>query len=166
MRTLLVATTVWTCLVCGSVSAAEPEDTAPSADARPSLEERVQEILSAPAEDDAARAAVRCIRSSDYNRVEVLNDQMLLFQGRGDARWLNQLRIRCLGLRKRDVLEFEMRSMRICEMGSFRSIDPSGYGVSSASCSLGAFEPVSPDQVQMLKDSLRAERDAKRNSRE
>ena len=157
---------LWSCLLYGGyggVLAAEPsEDTAPSADVGPSLEERAQEILSAPAEDE--KAAVRCIHSMDYDRVEVLDDLRVVFHGRGDKRWLNQLRIRCPGLRKRDPLQFEMRSMRLCEMDSFRSIDPSGFGMPGASCSLGSFEPVTPDQVEMLKDALRAERDAKRKS--
>jgi hypothetical protein len=168
MRISQAGVIVWTCLLYGgfgSALAAEPsEDTAPSADAGPSLEERAQEILSAPAEDE--KAAVRCIRSMDYDRVEVLDDLRVVFHGRGDKRWLNQLRIRCPGLRKRDTLQFEMRSMRLCEMDSFRSIDPSGFGMPGASCSLGSFEPVSPGQVQMLKDALRAERDARRKSAE
>ena len=135
-----------------------------SGDAGRTLEERAQEILSAPAEDENDWAAVRCIRSMDYDRVEVLDSLRVVFHGRGDKRWLNQLRIRCPGLRKRDTLQFEMRSTRLCEMDSFRSIDPSGFGMPGASCSLGSFEPVSPDQVQMLKDALRAERDARRKS--
>lgn len=165
MRAILVAATVWTCLAYGGARAAEPpKDAAPSVDAGPSLEERVQEILNTPAED--VDVAVRCIRSMDYVQVEVLDDLRLVFRGRGDKRWLNQLRGRCPGLRKRDALQFEMRSIRLCDMDSFRSIDPSGYGFPGASCSLGSFEPISPDQVQMLKDALRAERDARRRSAE
>ena len=125
MRAILVAATVWTCLAYGGARAAEPpKDTAPSVDAGPSLEERVQEILNTPAED--IDVAVRCIRSMDYVQVEVLDDLRLVFRGRGDKRWLNQLRGRCPGLRKRDTLQFEMRSIRLCDMDSFRSIDPSG----------------------------------------
>ena len=164
--TLLVGSGAWSVLVFAGAPAAEPaQDAVPSADTEPTLEERVEEILNTPAGDQADVAAVRCIHSWDYDRVEVLDDTHLVFHGRRDERWLNQLRMRCPGLRRRDTLQFEMRSMRLCEMDGFKSIEP-GFGASSGYCSLGKFQPISPDQVQMIKDALAAQRDAKRKSPE
>jgi hypothetical protein len=130
-----------------------------------SLEDRVEEILDTTAEGPADAAAVRCLSSMDYDQVEVLDNLRLVFKGRGQKRWLNQLRIRCPGLRRHATLQFEMRSMRICEMDGFKSVDP-GFGDRSGNCSLGKFEPISAEQEQMLKDALRAQRDAKRKSPE
>jgi hypothetical protein len=152
------------CLVCVAAGNPEEDTTATSQDG-PSLEDRVQEILDTTAEGPADAAAVRCLSSMDYDQVEVLDSQRLVFKGRGQKRWLNQLRVRCPGLRRHATLQFEMRSMRLCEMDGFKSIDP-GFGDRSGHCSLGKFEPISPDQEQMLKDALRAQRDAKRKSRE
>jgi hypothetical protein len=129
------------------------------------LEDRVQEILDTTAEGPADAAAVHCLSSMDYDQVEVLDSQRLVFKGRGGKRWLNQLRIRCPGLRRHATLQFEMRSMRLCQMDGFKSVDPN-FGARSGYCSLGKFEPISTDQEQMLKDALRAQRNAKRKSRE
>jgi hypothetical protein len=92
---------------------------------------------------------------------DMMGERWNELNGRGEKRWLNQLRVRCPGLRRHATLQFEMRSMRLCEMDGFKSVDP-GFGDRSGNCSLGKFEPISPDQEQMLKDALRAQRDAKR----
>lgn len=132
------------------------EDQAPG---EPTLEERVRAILDSPPEGDGVVGEiVRCIRTFDYDSVDILDAERLVFKGRGGKRWLNQLRMKCPGLRRRDPLSFEIRSNRLCEFDSFRSIDVTGYGGASPKCSLGRFEPITEDQVQMLKDALRAGR--------
>jgi hypothetical protein len=177
---LWVALCFWTPVVnaeepAGSdgVDAASEEPTlaepaaAEAAMAEPSLEERVRAILDSPAEGEGEgeRGEIeRCINTIEYQSVEILDSEHLVFKGRGDKRWLNQLRMKCPGLRRHDTLSFEIRSNRLCEFDSFRSVDLTGYrGATSPRCSLGRFEPVSPDQVQMLKDALRAARSARRS---
>jgi hypothetical protein len=141
-----------------------PAAEAPAAE-QPSLEDRVREILTTIPEDADTGDSVRCLRSTDYRRVQILDRQRLVFHGRGSKRWLNQLRMPCPGLRRNDTLAFEAHSTRLCQHDGFRSIDPTGYGgPRSGICSLGPFEPVTEEQVQMLEDALRAEREARRSS--
>lgn len=154
---LLCAGLPWaTSLRAGSGSEDASSD-APQA----SLEERARDILSEPASEEGYSDATRCIRAADFRRVEILDSQRLVFYGRGDTRWLNQLPRPCPGLRRRDTLRFDMRGHRLCQHDGFASVDSFGSGMRSVECYLAPFEPVSPEQVEMLKDALRAEREVK-----
>lgn len=116
----------------------------------------VEDILaSAPRPEDYSDS-VTCLHRDAYVDVDVLNRELLLFQGRGDKVWLNRLRRPCIGLRDRDALAFEMRNSRLCDLDTFNSIDTfrGALEPASARCSLGKFETVSPEQAAALKEGL------------
>lgn len=153
----VLAAALW--CVGAAVHCAEPTEAQAPLPA-PSLEQRARAILSEPASEDEYGGATRCLRTSDFRRVEILDSKRLVFYGRGDARWLNQLPKPCPGLRRNDTLRFDMRSSRLCQHDGFGSVDPFGPSM-GISCYLAQFEPVSPEQVEMLKDALRAEREGR-----
>ena len=116
----------------------------------------VDEILASAPQPDGDAQSVSCLRSSAYTEVEVINPELLLFHGRGERMWLNRMRQACVGLRLDDALAFEMRNSRLCELDTVRGIDSFGgyWSATSAGCSLGSFDPVSPEQADLLKTEL------------
>lgn len=126
----------------------------PVSDRTPSL--TVEEILASAPQPDGDARPVSCLRSSAYTEVEVINPKLLLFHGRGDRMWLNRMRQACVGLRFDDALAFEMRDSRVCDLDTVRGIDTIGgyWSATGARCSLGKFDPVSREQVELLKAGL------------
>ena len=131
--------------------AAQPQ---PIAERTPSL--TVDEILASATQPDGDNQAVSCLPSSAYTKVEVINPALLLFHGRGERMWLNRMRQACVGLHFDDALAFEMRNSRLCELDTVRGIDNFGgyWSATGAGCSLGSFDPVSPEQADLLKTEL------------
>ena len=116
----------------------------------------VEEILASAPKPEDYSDPVTCLHRDAYDDVDVINRELVLFYGRGDKVWLNRLRRACIGLRRHDALAFEMRDSRLCDLDTFSSVDTFGGPLerTSARCSLGKFEPVSPQQAQLLKEGL------------
>ena len=94
--------------------------------------------------------------------MEVLDTRHVLFKGRGDRVWVNTLRSNCVGLRKRDVLQFDIRGSQICNLDTFTAVSNSfGWQRTSATCSLGDFSPVTSEQVAMIEAALETKKKKK-----
>ena len=116
----------------------------------------VEEILASAPQPEDYSDSVTCLHRDAYEDVEVINRELLLFHGRRDKVWLNRLRRACIGLRRNDTLAFDMRNARLCDLDTFSSIDSFGGPMqrTSARCSLGKFETISPEQAELLKEGL------------
>lgn len=116
----------------------------------------VDEILASAPRPGGVEGAVACLPRNAYTEVEVINPELLLFHGRGEKMWLNRMRQACLGLRLDRTLAFEMRDSRLCDLDTVRGIDNFGgfWSATGARCSLGKFDPVSPEQAELLKTEL------------
>jgi hypothetical protein len=139
------------------MSAPEREASEAQAAAR---EEAIQDILTTPLAAEDYVESERCLSTYAYRSVEVLDDRNVLFKGPGDRAWINQLRHRCIGLRRNDALQFELRDNRLCELDSFESVDTlfRVWSRTSATCTLGKFQPVTPEQVEALRAAVREDR--------
>ena len=93
-------------------------------------------LVSAGAENGS-----RCLSVSQYDSVRVLGEQMLLFKGNGNRVWINELRSRCPGMRKDDILIFELRGSQACSLDWVTATRPGLWGWPHAGpkCSLGEF---------------------------
>ena len=133
--------------------ATQPETAAEAAEEQPLT---VEEILAAAPNPEDYSDPATCLNRYVYQGVDVINRELLLFEGRRGKVWLNRLRSPCVGLRPHDTLAFDMRDNRLCDLDTFSAIDRFGGPMerTSARCSLGKFEPVSPEQAQMLKEGL------------
>ncbi|MFU8816320.1 MAG: DUF6491 family protein [Pseudomonadales bacterium] len=131
-------------------AAAPPEE---NAEARA---ETIEEILTQPMNDEEYAEAQRCLATHAYRNVRVLDDRHVLFEGPGDRAWLNQLRSRCVGLRRNATLRFRLRDNRVCSLDSFEAVDTffGRWDRSSATCTLGEFQPVTPEQVAAIRAAL------------
>lgn len=115
----------------------------------------VDEILaSAPAPEHDPGSA-NCLHREAYTDIEVINSELLLFHGRSDRLWLNRLGQSCTGLRMDHTLALDMRNGRLCHLDTVSGVDMlGGHYLPGARCSLGKFDPVSPEQADLLKAEL------------
>jgi len=98
----------------------------------------------------------KCLRSERIERTEPLSDRFIVFHMRGGALWIAQMRSRCPEMTYDSKLMFEKSNPRICEWDTVRVVHDEGfdgyrYG---PRCNLPKFEPVTPQQVDMLKQAL------------
>ena len=140
-------------LACAT-SSADPIDS--PASARADLEAQVDFILDNPLPESDYVRSDRCIHADTYRTIEVLDTRHLLFLGRKDTVWLNQLRYACLGLRDEGVLVMEMRDRSLCDMDGFTSVaSTSGRSsVPGVHCTLGHFEKITEAQANQLREAL------------
>lgn len=100
----------------------------------------------------------RCLQTSDYQKIRVLDQQYILFEGRGDKVWLNKLRSKCPGLRPNTTLRLDLLSSRACNLDSVTAIEVRRFYVDklSATCSLGPFMRIPREQADFLKKEIRS----------
>lgn len=150
---------LWVSVLAGLVGCAgagpSPEQQASEA----AKHEAIEDILNKPLSAEEYAQKERCLSARAYHRVDVLDDGHLVFKGMGDKVWLNQLRNRCVGLRRNDILQFDMREPRLCDLDTFQSISPFMGGISSSVCALGKFTPVTPEQVKAIELAVKEARD-------
>ncbi len=123
----------------------------------------IEQILSEPLDAAEYGENQRCL--SNYRHVRILDDQTLVFEGRGKKLWLNQLPMRCPGLHRGSVLQVrkDFAIERICKMDTVTVSDWFDWPwyrrspwrwTSGVRCSLGEFQPVTKLQVQALKAAI------------
>jgi len=116
---------------------------------------QVDFILDNPLKESDYERLDRCLYPRSYESVEILDARHLLFIGRRDMVWLNQLHFDCVGLRKDSVLVFEMQQGSLCELDRFHGAPRFALpGDFSAHCTLGRFEPITGAQADVLRDAF------------
>ncbi len=120
----------------------------------------VEEILNSTLDESAYGEVSRCLPSHTYDRVEILDDRHLVFYGRRNQVWLNKLRHKCPGLRRRDALKFDITGSRLCELDSVTAIESRGFGIdeTSAKCALGSFQEIPAEQAALLMEQIQSRR--------
>ena len=163
VRQLLSALGVAACIAFG-VGAAEsqPEETEAAPQTAPPTEALdVESILSNPLEDEDYQKRSNCLSLRTIDKVEVLDDTLVVFQGRGKKLWLNQLSSRCLGLREDMLVELRAFGGSICRLDRFVGRPRfSPLGAIHANCRLGSFETIDELQVEALRLAIEERRRA------
>ena len=115
----------------------------------------VDAILNNPLDDEAYRQRKTCLRLRSVDRVEILDDTMVLFHVRRDKAWLNQLSSRCLGLDDDMIPNFRSFGGSVCRLDTLRGMSRGGgpFGV-EAHCRLGDFEEIDAVQIEALRAAL------------
>jgi hypothetical protein len=136
-------------LVC-AWSAARADPAAPDAPA-------AEAILKGEAPAGDYSQAAKCLPSVDIERTEALSERYIVFHFRNDGLWLAQMRGRCPGMSPNSHLAFEKDKSRLCEWDTVRVVYDEGIGNVRLGpiCNLPKFEPVSPEQVEMLRQQIR-----------
>lgn len=117
-------------------------------------QETISDILNQPLAAEEYTEEERCLSTYTYDQIDILDDQHVVFRGRGDNLWLNELRNRCVGLDPNDVLQFKMRDNRVCDLDSFEAVDSFLWGIRSGTCTLGKFMPVTAAQLEAIEAAV------------
>jgi hypothetical protein len=147
-------------ILCATLLAGCASDPAKRAEEQQEVAEEIEAILTQPLSEEEYVEGERCISTYQYDSVEVLDNQHVVFKGRGKKLWLNTLRARCVGLRRRDILQFELRGSQLCNLDDFVAIDYTMYfGMeTSAKCVLGNFTSITEEQIALIKDAVEKKR--------
>lgn len=133
-------------------SAAGPD---PAQQAREeSKRETIADILSQPLSAEEYASEERCLSIRRYDDVDILDDQHVVFRGSGDRIWINKLRGRCVGLRRDDILKFDVRNMRVCDLDTFEGVSAGMWGLRTGVCTLGTFSAVTPEQLEAIEAAV------------
>ena len=121
----------------------------------------VDAILNNPLDDEAYRQRKSCLRLRSVDRVEILNDTMVLFHVRRDKVWLNQLSLRCPSLDEDMIVNLRSFGGSICRLDELHGVYHTGglFGV-EARCRLGDFEEMDAVQIDALRHALTEQRKA------
>lgn len=148
-------------LLLTACAGSEPRPTAEErAEQQAEVEADIEKILTEPLENDDYSESETCLATFQYDRVEVLDQQRVLFVGRGGKVWLNELRRVCPGLRRRHALRFDIRGSRVCALDSFRAVETRLGGIDEVSgvCVLGEFQLISEAQAEAIRAAILEER--------
>lgn len=146
-----IFTTAWLCLlvaISGCAAKGDPAKAPPPT---------VEQILSSSLSAEEYGKPERCLQTSEYTRIEVLDKKHLLFEGRGGKYWLNTLRNECPGLRRGAVLQLDLTTARVCNLDTVTAIETRRFYVDriSATCSLNEFVAIPKEQAEFLKKEIR-----------
>lgn len=108
----------------------------PGAAADPEAQARLAERL----EGYVARPAQACVQQRDLEGNTPIDEDTILFRGRGDTLYVNELRSRCAGMEPWHAIRARTVGTNLCEGEIIRVFDPA-TSVSRGSCALGQFIP-------------------------
>ena len=111
-------------------------------------------ILNSPLGESDYREQRTCLPTRNVRDVEVLDDTLVLFEGRRGNLWLNKLTAPCYGLDQDMVLRFRVFAGTYCRLDRFRAMPRIGNFVVTGDCHLGQFETVADVQVEALRNAI------------
>lgn len=136
---------------CISAGAKSPE-LAPTHTGQTS-DPRLGELL-APLPDDEYTEQRYCLPGLGNVNAYALDSGRVVFVDRKGDIWLNQLTRSCAGLAFREPLLVQRSRTRVCRSDRFSPMRFGSTGLSlkntSAACTLGRFEKISPEQLNLL----------------
>jgi len=83
--------------------------------------------------------AVRCLPLTQVRDSDPIDDSAMLFEVRSGQMYLNELRGKCIGLKRNDRYSYKTTQNQICE-GDIITISNHAGTVQLGSCGLGEFE--------------------------
>ena len=112
----------------------------------------LDELLNRASED--APDAKRCIRQASIEDADVLNGNIIVFTDDRKRIFINQMRVKCSDLRPGAKVVYTSRGDgQLCQLDSIAVLLPGPGGLNTGpSCMLGRFEPITRDQLDVLKE--------------
>lgn len=100
-------------------------------------------------------SAVQCVRVTNIDAIDIVNDRTLIFRMRGDEVYRNDLPHSCPGMRRNDTLMYRTSVGQLCNVDIITVLEDWGFGFApGASCGLGMFHPITEE---IADEMLRAE---------
>ena len=139
----------------GAEGAVEPVSAAKTL---PSLDEILQRT-----DEDSENYTERCISTREIRTRHVLDAQHLILEMRNNMYYLVQFPRRCSGLRRGDPISYQTQAGRLCKLDSIRPLEFRGRGLEpGVPCYIPEFQQVSLEQIDYLKEAMKAERAARK----
>jgi hypothetical protein len=110
-------------------------------------------FVPAVAQEDEAEAddSKRCINARSIRGADVIDDNYVLFEIQGRRLFLNRLAKSCVGLSRDRRFSYDTYTRSLCARDKIRILKESGDGFyEGRSCSLGRFEPITYDELQVF----------------
>ena len=150
------------CLALAMTVHAEEPATGGDGEAVPRVEfsPEVEAILKETSEPDAYTKTERCISSRLIRRTQILDDRHVVFELTSNRYYLVQFKYRCPRLQPNAVLVYETRNDQLCRLDQVRAANSISNRDLGPPCSIPGFLPVRPEQIALLKESLKATRKA------
>ncbi len=126
----------------------------------PVFSPEVEAILNEASDPENYGAVERCISARSIRDSEVLDDRHVVFRVSGQKRYLVQFKTTCHQLRRGSSIVYEPRGSQLCRLDSIRAIDDFRPGGIGPPCSIPGFYEVTTEQVALLKETLKAEKQA------
>ncbi len=120
----------------------------------------VEAILNeAPDQEDYGEME-RCIPVRSIRNSEVLDDRHVVFELPSKTYYLVQFRHTCHQLRRGTTIAYEPRGSQLCRLDDIHAINSFSIGSVGPPCSIPGFYEVTAEQVALLRDTLKAEKQA------
>ena len=152
-RVLAICTVAASLLVLAGC-AASPE----GEQRRKDMEADIDDILSIVHDPAEVGEMKNCLSENDFRSDRPLGKRHLLFEGRRNRQWVNELRGRCPGLDDDSVFIMQPNNAgRLCDKDFFNVIDRFDSLArmnTSPMCVLGKFKPVVETQVEAIEKRL------------
>jgi hypothetical protein len=117
-------------------------------------------------EEDGGKAGVAqaCLDHPTIRRTRIINDRNIAFFMRDGTIYLNQLPRQCPSLRRTSLVNYAIENRSVCAGSLFQVLWEAGTGnfVPSFVCRLGAFVPVTAEQLEDLEILTTEERRSRR----
>lgn len=119
----------------------------------------------APAEAPAAKTT-DCLDLNRIDRTEIIDNKTIVFHMNGRTKWRNDLAYSCPQLKFEDRFLFKTSINRICSVDTITVLSTIGGGfMQGPSCGLGTFTQIDDAGYKAMKDKIKAEKDARKASR-
>jgi hypothetical protein len=125
----------------------------------PVFSPEVEAILNEAPDPEGYGAMERCISVRSIRGSQVLDDRHVVFELPSKTYYLVQFRHTCHQLRRNSTITYEPRGSQLCRLDDIRAINLSS-GPMGPPCSIPGFYEVTAEQVALLRETLKAERQA------
>ncbi len=96
---------------------------------------------------------VKCVHIGRIDNTDIIDDRTIVFYMRGRDIYLNRLPHRCPGLRVADAFGYTTSLTVLCNVDIIRVLRSFDRGFQSGvGCGLGLFEPITKEEIALLKD--------------
>lgn len=99
---------------------------------------------------------MQCIRLTSIQHISILDDSHIVFYMNNGRRYLNTLPYTCHGLKMSGTILYRTSLSQVCDLDIITVLDSIGGEYRpGASCGLGAFEPITDQEIAKLKAELK-----------
>lgn len=96
--------------------------------------------------------AENCLHLRTVDRIEILDEQHILFHMRNGEIFNNHLPRKCPGLRRDDTIMYRTTLNQLCSIDMFTVLENIGGGfLPGTACSFGKFYPATEEEVDAMK---------------